>query len=131
MIVFHARIMTHLWQVIIENTSPTQEWSDYTLTEDVTTNHDGLGLFADGQPLAQGVDFQTLGYGQYAVIVEIHRGPVKYVYEPVLLQFMSDCDFRKLAVFLPLTVSWVQPCARAEFHHQFTGFHVTAAQFEF
>ncbi len=57
-----------------------------------------------------------LGPGNYLHTVEVYRGPLEYTYDPVLLQFESVCDFLQIFSIVHFTVSWVRPCAAAEFY---------------
>jgi hypothetical protein len=57
-----------------------------------------------------------LGPGNYPHTVEIYRGPLEYNYDPVTLQFESVCDFLQIYSDVYFTVSWVRPCAAAEFY---------------
>src|SRR4051812_32352115 len=92
-------------------------------------NNDGLRVFVDGQPVVGILTFLGLYYGSYIKTVEIHRGPSAYVYSPFYLNWEALCDGDHFSVTIPFTVSFVQTCARAEFHRKLTSFAITGFKY--
>jgi len=90
--------------------------NDYIIYQDMNSGNKGLRVYVDGQPVNGVLTFAGLYYGSYTKTVEIHRGPSAYVYSPVNLNWEPLCDGDHFSVTIPFTVSFVQTCARAEFH---------------
>jgi hypothetical protein len=84
-------------------------------------------VYVGGQVLTSQLAFGGLGYGSYAVTVEVYRGPKKYDYDPIVLSFSSACD-ETISASLELTVSYLRSCARAEFHKNLRTFKVSASK---
>jgi hypothetical protein len=84
-------------------------------------------VYVGGQVLTSQLAFGGLGYGSYAVTVEVYRGPKKFDYDPVFLNFGSVCD-GDIGASLPITVSYLRSCARAEFHKNLRTFKVSASK---
>ncbi len=114
----------------MQNVAESEDFSDYVLYLDASTNPDGLAVYLGDQALTGTVVFGGLSYGSYSVTVKIFRGPSKYEYEPISLYFASVCDFYGANTFIPLTVSFVRECAQAEFHKNFRTFAVSSDRFD-
>ncbi len=105
----------------------TKELSDYALSVDASTNPKGLIVSVGGHVISDPI-ILTLEYGSYEVLVEVRRGPLDYDYEPISLVFESNCDLL-VTSSISLAVSYVRPCAKAEFHNNLKTFSVTSQRF--
>ncbi len=114
----------------MQNVAESEDYSDYVLYIDASTNPDGLAVYLGDQALTTPIVFGALSYGSYSVTIKVFRGPSKYEYEPISLYFASVCDYFGYNTFIPLTVSFVRECAQAEFHKNFRTFAVSSNRFE-
>jgi hypothetical protein len=103
--------------------------NDYIIYQDMNNGNNGLRVYVDGQPVVGILTFLGLYYGSYTKLVEIYRGPSAFTYEPVWLIWEALCDGDHFSVTIPFTVSYVQTCARAEFHRKLTSFAITSFRF--
>ncbi len=106
-----------LRQILLENTSETQESNAYTLSVRMRSNQEGLSVFVGGQPLVSSLVFRGVAFGSSKVIVEVFRGPNYYDYSntPITLTWGSTCD-GSISSSIQLKPTFLQPCAKAEFH---------------
>ena len=120
--------MINQFQLLVQNTADTKDFSDYTLSIDLSSNPGGLQVYVDGQSVVNGIIFSELNYGSYEIEVEVYRGPTAYEYDPVTLSFGSVCD-NAISSSLTLSVSYVRTCAMAEFASSFDTFTVSSLKF--
>ena len=67
---------------------------------------------------------------------EVYRASDRYEYDPITFYWQSLCDTNAAALFISrnwtLTVSYVRPCAQAEFYRlEFDSFQVDSTKFDF
>ncbi len=113
----------------MQNIAESKEPGDYDIYLDESTNPDGLVILIDGQALNAHIFLRKLPYGSFLLQVQVLRGPSKYEYEPFVIVLTSMCDFYNVYTSIPLTVSWIRTCARAEFHKNFRTFAVSSDKY--
>ncbi len=103
---------------MLENTSETNEESDFTLNAKLQFNHEGLRIFVGGQPLIGEIIFKRFPFGANKIVVEVFRGPNFYDYSnaPIQLNWNSMCDYYVIYSSIELRPTFFQPCAKVEFH---------------
>ncbi len=113
-----AANLFQLLQVLLENTSESDEDSDFTLSVSMVTNQEGLRIFVGGQAIAGELVFGGFPFGSHKVVVQVFRGPNYYDYSnmPITLNWNSLCDSGVIFSSLQLKPTFLQPCAKVEFH---------------
>ena len=106
------------------------DFSDYVFFVDPFSNTNGLTVLDGGQNMMVPILYGGLYRGAYPAVVQVFRGPQKYDYDPIDINFESVCDGDiYTTVTVQLTVSYVRSCAMAEFFSKFRTFQVTADAF--
>jgi hypothetical protein len=123
-------------QIQLQQISPTNEASDYDLWLQPNNNVQGLRVTAGGREIAPNLVFTGLNPGAYDMTFEVYRASDRYEYDPITFYWQSLCDTNAAALFISrnwtLTVSYVRPCAQAEFHRlEFDSFQVDSTKFDF
>jgi hypothetical protein len=72
--------------------------------------------------------FKRLHAGSHKVVIEVFRGPNYYDYSniPITLKWNSLCDYYVVFSSLELRPTFLQPCARIEFHNTMKTFSIDA-----
>ncbi len=119
-------IVRYGFQIVLENTSASQEEGDYTLGLQLDANTDGLRVYVSGQALSSTLSFGGFPFGGAKVVVEVFRGPYIYDYSnnPITLVWASACD-GSISSTINLTPSYLKPCAKVEFHSSLKTFAVS------
>ncbi len=113
-------------QIVLENTSESNEAGDYVLQLQEDTNTNGLKVFIGGQSLSSSVVFNNFPFGGTKVVVEVFRGPniYDYISKPITLVWGSVCD-DSISDRVQLKPQYLKPCAKVEFHSTNVTFAIT------
>ena len=91
----------------------------------MNSNQEGLQVLVSGQPLVNGIQFNSFPFGGYKVTVEVYRGPTVYDYTSIPITFFwtSQCDGNIFAT-IALKPAFLKECAKVEFHQTFKTFNI-------
>jgi len=104
-------------EILLGNSSPTEEQMTYELSLDNTTNSGGAIVKVGGQVLSQGISY-TIPYGESRkVLVTLERDTkninAPYVYNGITILFKSTCEEND-SLFtrsLALNATFIEPCS--------------------
>ncbi len=114
-------------QIVLENTSQSNEPGDYVLGMQKESNTEGLRVLVGGQPLTGEVLFAGLPFGGTKTAVEVYRSGLRnydFTNQPITLYFASACD-GKIKATIRLKPQFLKTCALVEFHRSVEPFTIT------
>jgi hypothetical protein len=128
-----------VFELELQNDSPTGEEADYALGVENGTNPLGAIVSVDGQPLTQPVRYRIPAGESVKVIMTIDRGPISYEHQDIQINLESECEtiiadqiFSMYADSLFMSVlkvsaSFIEPCSPVDISNPNQGFVVTPA----
>jgi hypothetical protein len=114
-------------QIVLENTSESDEPGDYVLGMQMDSNTEGLRVLIGGQPLTGEVLFAGLPFGGTKTVVEVYRSGLRkydFTEQPITLYLASACD-GDIKSTIRLKPQYLKTCAPVEFHSSNKTFAVT------
>jgi hypothetical protein len=128
-----------VFELELQNDSPTGEEADYALGVENGTNPLGAIVKVDGQPLTQPVRYRIPGGESVKVIMTIEKGPVSYQHEDIQINLESECETliadqihslyadSLFMSILNVSASFIEPCSPVDIGFPLQDFVVTPA----
>lgn len=141
-----------VFEIELQNLSPTKEIQTYELQVVTGTNPDGAIIKVDGQPLTQPVSYVINPNSSLKVLVTVDKGPIAFDYRNLQIKLQTTCEYdiagqiaatggdfaRQLygeafyadslfIRYLTLGVSFIEPCSPIDIGFPLEGWVVTPA----